>query len=91
MRGNKVVQFKIKPLASWQTLWEDTAYLGVLHVDTSEEANRIAEAFSAMFDVECRWNWLGSTQGHYVTSDYTLDAYFKDRNLEKQNRMRDTK
>lgn len=85
MKGNKVVQYKIKPLASWQTLWEDTAYLGTLHLDTSEEADRIAEALSDIFVAEVRWNWLGSTQGHYVISDYTLDAYFKERKMKVQN------
>ena len=85
MKGNKVIQFKMKPLASWDTPWEDTAYLGMLRLDTQEEADRVAEALSDIFVVEVRWNWLDSTQGHYVTSVYTLNAYLKDRILEEQN------
>jgi hypothetical protein len=85
MKGNKVVQFKIKPLSSWRTLWEETAYLGMLRLDTQEEADRVAEALSDIFVVEVRWNWLDSTQGHYVTSDYTVDAYFKERKMKEQN------
>ena len=85
MKGNKVVQYKVKPLASYDTLWEDTAYFGTLHLDTQEEANRIAEALSDIFVAEVCWNWLDSTQAHHVISDYTLDAYLKDRKMKEQN------
>jgi hypothetical protein len=69
MNENQVIEYRIKTEANKNQKWEALRKNQTACADT-DEAKRICQVLldSVPTALEIRWNWVGSTQGHYVSN-----------------------
>lgn len=79
------VIFKLRPLGdmtSWEKI-EPFAFIPMM-LASLIEIDEVAGLFSRQADCECRWNYQGLTQGHYITHYDVLQDYLRTRSKPDQ-------
>ena len=69
-----LVEFKLKDFTD-HSRWEEMPVIGFLYCDLETDANEAAEILSGVFNKQCRWNWIWSGQGHYISHPETWSNY----------------
>jgi len=53
----------------------DTVFSFLYHASSEEEANHFTDILASYNKAQIRWNWFGSTLGHYSRIYYGVNVY----------------
>lgn len=73
------IEIKVKLIDAVGTNWEDLPYVGLQAADNQKEWDLIIQNLKDTVNMshihEARYNYIGSSQGHYIRHGYSMSNY----------------
>ncbi len=68
----EIIEIRIKDT---ENTWENTPVLTRAEVENTLDADKICNAIAKAIKKQVRWNYIWSSQGHYLPSKYFLETF----------------